>query len=202
MGDRRRHPVPAAVAPGDDAVRSARDLLDDGAAWITAEHPHALHLERTLYWARAIDPSASGPLLLAALLHDIERATPDPESPFDSARDWSSDTYIDYHQGRSANHLARWMADRDAAPAEIAASVGLVAVHERGGWREADTLQAADSLSFIETMTPLLLDWIASGRSTREGALAKLDGMWDRISVPAARELGRELHASAREACS
>ena len=72
-------------------------------------------------------------------------------------------------------------------------------MHERGGWPEADLLQAADSLSFIETLTPLLREWIATGRSTREGALAKLDFMWDRMQVPRARELGRrDLRARAR----
>ncbi len=141
-------------------------------------------------------------MLLAALLHDIERAVPDPGSPFDSARDWSLDAYVDYHQGRSAAHLARWMAERGAAPDEIAAVVALVAVHERGGWPEADLVQAADSLSFIETLGPLLREWVATGRSTQAGALAKLDFMWDRIRVPAAHELGRETYERVRAECS
>ena len=150
-------------------MRSASDLLGDGVAWARGEHPHAEHLERTLHWARELEPAAGGALLLAALLHDIERAAPDPGSPFDPARDWSLDAYVDYHQGRSAAHLARWMAERSAAPDDIAAAVALVAVHERGGWPEADVLQAADSLSFIETMTPLLRDWVATGRTTQAG---------------------------------
>jgi hypothetical protein len=183
-------------------VTTASELLGEGVAWVRAEHPHAEHLERTLFWARALDPAASDVLLLAALLHDIERAVPDPGSPFDSARDWSLDAYVDYHQGRSAAHLARWMAERGAAAADTAGAVALVAVHERGGWPEADLLQAADSLSFIETMTPLLRDWVATGRSTSAGALAKLDFMWERMTVPAARELGRDIYGSAREACS
>ena len=123
---------------------------------------------------------------------------PDPGSPFDSARDWSLDAYVDYHQGRSAGHLARWMAERGADAAEVAGAVALVAVHERGGWPEADLLQAADSLSFIETLTPLLREWIATGRSSKESALAKLDFMWDRIQVPRAHELGRPLYEHAR----
>ena len=180
-------------------MTSAADLLDEGVAWVRAEHPHAEHLERTLYWARELAPEARGVLLLDALLHDIERAAPDPASGFDSARDWSRDAYVDYHQGRSAGHLARWMAERGAAPGEIAGCVALVAVHERGGWPEADLLQAADSLSFIETLTPLLHRWVESGRSTPENALAKLDFMWDRIRVPAARERGRALYEAARE---
>jgi hypothetical protein len=183
-------------------VRPAAELLGDGIAWVRAEHPHARHLERTAFWAGELEPAASDVLLLSALLHDIERAVPDPGSPFDSARDWSLDAYVDYHQGRSAAHLARWMAERDAVPGEIAGAVALVAVHERGGWPEADLLQAADSLSFIETLTPLLREWVATGRSTRAGALAKLDLMWDRISVPGALERGRALYEHAREECS
>jgi hypothetical protein len=179
-------------------VTTASDLLGEGVTWARAEHPHAAHLERTLFWARELEPDASGVLLLAALLHDIERAVPDPGSPFDSARDWSLDAYVDYHQGRSAAHLARWMAERGADVDEISPAVALVAVHERGGWPEADLLQAADSLSFIETLTPLLREWIATGRSSQADALAKLDFMWDRIRVPAARERGRALYEGAR----
>jgi hypothetical protein len=179
-------------------VTTAPELLGAGVAWARAEHPHTAHLERTLHWARELDPAASDALLLAALLHDIERAFPDPGSPFDSARDWSLDAYVDYHQGRSAAQLARWMGEHGAAAEDIAAAVALVAVHERGGWPEADVLQAADSLSFIETMTPLLRDWIATGRSSQADALAKLDFMWDRITVPVAYERGRALFESAR----
>jgi hypothetical protein len=35
----------------------------------------------------------------------------------------------------------------------------LVRAHEEGGWREADLLQAADSISFLETMIPLVSAW-------------------------------------------
>ena len=179
-------------------MTTASDLLRPGVEWARAEHPHARHLERTLHWARELAPDASGPLLLAALLHDIERAFPDPGSPFDSARDWSLDAYVDYHQGRSAGQLARWMAARGAGEADLVTCVALVAVHERGGWPEADLLQAADSLSFIETLTPLLREWVATGRSSKESALAKLDFMWDRMQVPRAREIGRALYERSR----
>jgi hypothetical protein len=179
-------------------VTTAAELLGAGVSWARSEHPHAHHLERTLDWARELDAQAGDVVLLAALLHDIERAVPDPGSPFDSARDWSLDAYVDYHQGRSARHLARWMGERGAVPDDIAAAVALVAVHERGGWPEADLVQAADSLSFIETLTPLLREWIATGRSTQAGALAKLDFMWDRITVPVALERGRALYENAR----
>jgi hypothetical protein len=178
-------------------VRPAADLLEEAAVWVRAEHPHPLHLERTLYWLDELVPGARPELRLTALLHDIERADPDADAPFDSARDWNRDAYVSYHQGRCAQHLTRWMGVRDADPAAIEVCAGLVAVHERGGWPDADLLQAADSLSFVETMLPLIDSWISSGRATREGALAKLEFMWTRMQVPRAFEIGSELHEAA-----
>ena len=148
-------------------MTTASELLGAGVAWARAEHPHARHLERTLDWARELDPDARDALLLAALLHDIERAVPDPGSPFDSARDWSLDAYVDYHQGRSAAHLARWMAERGADAGRDRRRRRARRRARAGRLAGGRLLQAADSLSFIETMTPLMRDWIATGRSTQ-----------------------------------
>ncbi len=50
--------------------------------------------------------------------------------------------------------VAAWLAEQ-GAPADVAARAeALVRVHEEGGDPEADVLQAADSLSFLETMVP------------------------------------------------
>ena len=57
---------------------------------------------RTLDWLDALAPGGRPALRLAALLHDIERAYPDPASPFVSGRDWAFEVYVDYHQGRCA----------------------------------------------------------------------------------------------------
>jgi hypothetical protein len=176
----------------------AVNVMPQAAEWVRTSHPHTRHLERALHWLDALAPDAPAPMRLAALMHDIERARPDPDSPFDGARDWSREAYLDYHQGRCAAHLTGWLAERDVEARDIAAAVALVAVHERGGWPQADLVQAADSLSFIETLAPLLVDWVATGRSSREGALAKLDFMWERMRVPAARELGQEIYGAAR----
>ncbi len=153
---------------------------------------------RTLDWLEILASDARGPVRLAALLHDIERATPDLDSPFDAACDWHRDAYIDYHQGRCAAHLTAWMTGRGATQEETVAAVAIVAVHERGGWPDADLVQAADSLSFIETMVPVFVEWVATGRSSAQSARAKLDHMWHRIRVPEARDLGRELYETTR----
>jgi hypothetical protein len=165
------------------ALRFARD-----------DHPHGRHLVRTLDWLDALAPGSRRALRLAALLHDIERAYPDPVSPFLSGRDWAFEVYVDYHQGRCARLLTRWLAGHGAEPALIADAVAVVAVHERGGWPDADLLQAADSLSFIETMSPLVLRWIAEGTTSRESGLEKMRAMWDRIQVEEARTQGGELY--------
>ena len=40
----------------------------------------------------------------------------------------------------------------------------LILWHELGGWHEADLVQAADRLSFLETNVDLFLDFVRSGR--------------------------------------
>ena len=57
----------------------------------------------------------------------------------------------------------------------------LIRVHEEGGWPEANLVQAADSLSFLETMVSLVVGWTQSGRAPRERAAAKLQSSLDRI---------------------
>jgi hypothetical protein len=170
----------------DAALRFARE-----------QHPHSEHLLRTRDWLDALEPGARPALRIAALLHDIERAFPDPGSPYVSGRDWAVPHYVDYHQGRCARLLTRWLGEHDADSALTADAVALVAVHECGGWPDADLVQAADSLSFIETLGPLVRRWIADGMLSRESGIEKMRVMWERIQVPAAQEQGRELYERA-----
>jgi len=165
-------------------------LLPRARAWVEAVHPHARHLLRTEDWVVALDADAGLGLRLAAVLHDIERAFPDPEATWDSARDWDSPAYNRWHQDRCADIAARWLREEGAPAGLVAAVEALVGVHEDGGWPEADLLQAADSLSFLETMVPLVVGWVESGRATRERAAAKLISSVERIApgVEHARE--------------
>src|SRR3954469_2795168 len=94
------------------------EVLARAQSWISEVHPHARHLERTLDWlgelhphaARGtrlgqLDPHASEATRIAAATHDIERAYPDGDSPWDSARDWDSVEYNRYHQDRCADMI-------------------------------------------------------------------------------------------------
>jgi kynurenine formamidase len=155
-------------------------LLEQARAWVDEVHPHARHLERTLDWVAELDPGASEGLRIAAVTHDIERAFPDPTSTWDSARDWRSPEYNRWHQDRCADLVSAWLRERDADRALVDEVDGLVRVHEEGGWHDADVLQAADSLSFLETMVPLVLGW--SERGYADNAAAKLRHSLERIA--------------------
>jgi hypothetical protein len=177
-------------------------LLEAARGWMAEVHPHARHLERTLDWLLELDPDASEAARIAAATHDIERAFPDGDTPWDSARDWDSVEYNRWHQDRCADMIGPGLRDRGAS-AELADEVaGIVRVHEDGGWLEADLVQAADSLSFLETMTPLVVGWVESGRAPREVAEGKLRHSMTRMApgLARARELGAPyLDAGLRE---
>jgi hypothetical protein len=126
------------------------------------------------------------------VLHDIERAFPDSEAGWDSARDWDVPAYNRWHQDRCAAIASRWLREQGADAQLVAEVDALIRVHELGGWREADLLQAADSLSFLETMVPLVVGWVESGRAPCERAEAKLRNSIERMApgMDRARELG------------
>src|ERR671928_2042821 len=172
------------------------ELLPAARAWVVElRHPHERHLLRTEDWAVELAPDASERLRLAAVLHDIERAFPDPETSWVSARDWDNAVYNRWHQDRSADIAARWLRER-GAPEDLVEGVdALIRVHEDGGWPEADVLQAADSLSFLEVLAPLVVGWIESGRATPERGAAKVQSSIDRISpsLTHARELAEPM---------
>ena len=174
-------------------------ILERAQEWMAEVHPHALHLERTLDWLLALDPGASEAARIAAATHDVERAYPDGASPWDSARDWDSPEYNRWHQDRCADMIGPGLIERGASE-ELASEVaGLVRVHEEGGWPDADLVQAADSLSFLETMVPVIVGWVESGRAPRDRAAGKLEHSVERISpdLPRAREIGEALLAPA-----
>jgi hypothetical protein len=161
-------------------------LEQAAAGWVIEVSPQAGHLLRTRDWAVAIDPRASEAVRVAALLHDIERAFPDRSRPLVPARDWHDRDYLEWHQARSASIAGEWLRSQRASDALVSTVEGLIGVHEDGGWPEADVLQAADSLSFLETMADVTADWVRNGADPAN-AEAKLQHMVDRIRVSHAK---------------
>jgi NADPH:quinone reductase-like Zn-dependent oxidoreductase len=164
------------------------ELVERARAWVAEVHPHARHLDRTLDWLLVLEPSADEALRLAAVLHDIERAFEPGDIPPDST-DPASSAYTTWHQERSARVVAEWLVAQGASADLVEEVARLVRVHEDGGWHEADVLQAADSIAFLEIQVDLFMGMVAEGRLSPAAAERKFRWMFDRVRVASAREI-------------
>jgi len=161
--------------------------------WI-ADHPAARHLERTRDWVLKLDPTADEAMRIAALTHDVERRVPGGPTLDARTREWDDPEYLRQHADRSAAIVDEWL-ERQGAARELRDRVrSLVRAHETGGSPEADVVQAADSLSFLENNAARVIAWVNEGRCDRAKARRKLDWMRDRISISGAKETADRLH--------
>ncbi|MCX2727983.1 DUF4202 domain-containing protein [Thermomicrobium sp. 4228-Ro] len=172
-----------------------RGLLERAREWV-APYWNARHLYRTLDWLFVLEPEADIALRLAALTHDMERHVPGPDSPtMDAQRGIPNREYERQHQERSARIVTGWLTEQGAAPELVEAVRALVAVHEWGGWPEADLLQAADSLSFLEVNVDRFVRLGLTGERgyTPERVAEHFRYMAERVRVPRARHLAELL---------
>ena len=162
--------------------------------WIRP-YTDAHHLRRTRDWALRLQPGAPLAVRLAALTHDMERhfeggPTMDPASMEpDDAR------YLDAHAERSSAIVASWLREQGASLELVAIVADLVRHHELGGSPAADLVQAADSLSFLETKRSVMQRWLVDGRCDLARAERQPIWMAERIRLPAARPLAEPLLA-------
>lgn len=171
--------------------------LERKAEAFVAPYWNAHHLLNTRDWLIRLAPDASEALRVAALAHDCERMfaggpVVDPSAPPDDAR------YLREHSERSARFAGDWLRREGATTAFVHAVEELVRLHEVGGRPDADLLQAADSISFLDVNGHVVLKWVEDGRATPAQARAKLDYMLDRIRVERAREFALPLYERAR----
>jgi len=167
-------------------------------AWI-APYSQALHLERARDWLVYLDATASLEMRLAVVTHDIERMF-SGGPVFDKRHGrWDDPHYLYAHASRSADFVGRWLAEQGNAVDGISVSEvdRLVTLHEFGGLDGADLVQAADSLSFLETLQATVSGWVLGGECDISQARAKLTYMADRIRVAEARRLAEPLLADA-----
>ena len=151
------------------------DRLERAAEVWIADYFLARHLVRTRDWVVRLDPAADLALRIAALTHDIERRVPGGPRLDPWRQTWDEPGYLLAHSIRSAQIVGVWLAE-NGAPADVCASVErLILHHEIGGYPEADLLQAADSLSFLEVNGHRPRVWVEEGRCDVASAQAKLD---------------------------
>jgi hypothetical protein len=183
-----------------DAPRTAFDTEIERrvAAWIEP-YGQAWHLVRTRDWLVHLDGDASIEMRLAAVTHDIERMFPGGPAFDKRAGRWDDPDYLYAHASRSAGVVGVWLAEQGSAAADL--STGdirrLITLHEFGGLDGADLVQAADSLSFLETLQDIVRSWVENGECDIAQARAKHQYMADRIRIEEARHLAEPLLASA-----
>ncbi|MGF6873049.1 hypothetical protein [Paraburkholderia sp. MM5477-R1] len=174
------------------------DLELSATAWLDGFY-QLEHLFNTRMWAIELSMGAASPQLrFAALTHDAERFFPGgptdtPENGFDNP------DYLFAHSIRSADIVERWLREQPLAVDEgfIRRVRALILRHEIGGGAEADVLQAADSLSFLEIFDWLTVDWVRRGTYTTEKAREKLRYSLERIRPPLAVKKALPLYESA-----
>lgn len=124
--------------------QSEQFLID---AFTKAERPtDIIHGQRTAHWIAQLKPGADEALLLAGLLHDIERAI---------NGDWKnhatdSPEMLQKHSDLSAEEAAKFLRGMGADEPLIERVKHLISRHEVGGDADQDVLCDADCLAFFE----------------------------------------------------
>jgi hypothetical protein len=163
-------------------------LRDAAFGWLEPYYDR-VHLTRAADWMLVLDPEAPEHLVLAALMHDLERSIPGGPSLDMANIGWDDKTYNDAHTGRSAAVVATWLVERGAPTDLVVAVQQPIREHEFGGSPEGDLMQGADSISFLEANGALVTSWALRGMCSAEKAEEKLRWMYERIRLERARPL-------------
>lgn len=167
-------------------------LIELARQWVVQNYPYnSHHLIRSLACLDVIAPTSIEAVRLAALTHDMERAFPGPDPPIPISL--NDPVYEKAHSERSARIVGAWLRDQSADATLIEDVEDLIRAHEIGGSPAANMVQAADSLSFLETNIDLFLGFVRTGQYTADQVRSKFDRSFDRIQVPHAKELARPL---------
>jgi hypothetical protein len=164
--------------------------------WVVEKYPYnSFHLIRAVEWLDRIAPDSSEAVRIATLTHDMERAFPGPDQPMQ--RSLVDHEYHLAHSARSAKIVGEWLRAYGAAESFVTEVERLIRFHEDGGWPEANLVQAADSLSFLDCNIDLFLSWVKSGKWPAQEVRMKFEYSLDRIQVPEARVLAQPLRDQA-----
>jgi HD domain len=171
-------------------------LIEQARRWVIEHYEYNRdHLLRALEWLDRLAPDAREAVRLAALTHDMERAFPGPDSPVMNSLD--DPIYEQLHSERSARIVSAWLRAQGAADELIRDVEQLIVAHEVGGSPEADLVQAADRLSFLDTNIDLFIGFVRSGRFSIADVRTKFAHSYDRIRIPQAKALALPLYREA-----
>jgi hypothetical protein len=175
-------------------IPAATEIERRALSWI-GPYNQAWHLVRARDWLVRLDPDASLEARLAVVTHDIERMFPNGPQLSKATGRWDDPHYLYAHASRSAEVVGVWLHSQGDLGEEVDLSdlQRLITLHEFGGVGGADLVQAADSLSFLETLQDVARGWVISGECDVEQARAKHRYMAERIRVDEARQLAGPL---------
>jgi hypothetical protein len=160
--------------------------------WVLEKYPYnSYHLLNSLEWLDRIAPESPEAVRLATLTHDMERAFPGPDQPI--PKSLVDPEYHAVHSARSARIVGEWLLAQGAGDPLTGHVEALIRVHEDGGWTEANLVQAADSLSFLDCNIDLFLGKVREEKWTAADVRIKFDYSYHRIQVPGAKELARPM---------
>jgi hypothetical protein len=166
--------------------------------WVFDKYPYnRMHLLRSLEWLDRIAPGSSEPVRLATLTHDMERAFPGPDQPVAAPGKMNDPEYYLAHSERSARIVGAWLREQLVEEEVVLEVEKLIRAHEVGGWPGANLVQAADSLSFLETNIDLFIAMLQKGSRTYDEVAGKFEGTYERIQVPLAREIALPIYQAA-----
>lgn len=193
-----------AKPPHNNTVRKESQIgsaqIEAAKRWVIEKYPYnSSHLLASLEWLDRIAPQADQAVRMATLTHDMERAFPGPDQPLAAPGQMNEPAYYRAHSDRSARIVGVWLHEQAIRATDIERVEELIRAHEFGGTPEADLVQAADSLSFLETNIDLFLDMARSGRRSWTEVEVKFDQTLERIQMPAAKALAAPMHANAQE---
>jgi hypothetical protein len=184
-----------ATAPGlAPEVPAATEIERRALRWISP-YSQARHLVRARDWLVFLDAAAPAEARLAALTHDIERMFPGGPQLNKATGRWDDPHYLYAHAARSAEVVGVWLYSQNGARDEVSLAEvkRLITLHEFGGLDGADLVQAADSLSFLETLQGVVRGWVTGGECGAGQARSKHRYMAERIRVAEARRLAGPL---------
>ncbi|NTU99016.1 DUF4202 domain-containing protein [Candidatus Falkowbacteria bacterium] len=150
-----------------------------------------VHGQRTAYWISHLKADADEALMVAGLLHDIERAF---------HGDWKKGSddpaFLRKHQELSAKEAARFLEAVHAGRPFIERVKHLILKHEEGGDAEQNILCDADCLAFFEEKALR-----HAKEAARSGAVKavkrRLDHVLSRVSSREARRVAQVYYTEA-----
>ena len=154
------------------------------------KEPVLLHSRRTVYWLLQLKPDADEVLKIAALAHDIERASPPVLEPMvgASAKGWLDPEFLRRHSEKGARIIGELMDGLKADPGTIEQVKLLVAGHEFAGTEAQNVLKDADSVSFFENNVGKFVQLNAK-KFGKKKVRAKFEWMYGRITSETAKQI-------------